>query len=88
MTYDEVVKVWAGETLSVDPASITSVQFDMTEGYACCGGRDPDCYCSYAESPRLEANVFFAGKKRPQTIDYIDFTSTLTAVLAIAARGD
>lgn len=42
----------------ISPASV-KVEMEFNEGYACCGGSNPDCYCSYAESP--SANVTISG---------------------------
>lgn len=53
-----------------------SVVFDFTEGYDCCGGSDPDCYCSYAESPRAEVSISArdtAGQYRARSIPLADF---------------
>lgn len=62
MKYQEAIKVWGAQKLesagyeNVDTESV-QVRFDVSEGYACCGGRDPDCYCSYAESPRFDVVI-------------------------------
>lgn len=74
MRYDEAVKVWGAHRLAtaraagwtrrtckepaIDPATVI-VRFDFDEGFACCGGSDPDCYCSFAQSPSAE--VFIEG---------------------------
>lgn len=65
MNYKEAVELWgkakletAYPNMSIDPATVY-VDFDFQQGFACCGGRDPDCYCSLAESP--SANVKIAG---------------------------
>lgn len=55
-SYEEAVRLWGIAKLresgyGVDDAAIVTVDFEFNEGYACCGGRDPDCYCSFAESP-------------------------------------
>lgn len=57
LTYDEAVQVWAKNYAAQDKsfkhkdAYKYRVDVEVNEGYACCGGRDPQCYCSYAESP-------------------------------------
>lgn len=61
MQYEDAVKVWGATKLHAcrfegaapNPATVT-VRFDFSEGYACCGGSDPNCYCSFAESPKAE----------------------------------
>ena len=66
MRYEDALKKWgalrleaSGSDLSVQLESVT-VGFDFNAGYSCCGGRDPDCYCSFAESP--SANVVISGE--------------------------
>lgn len=65
MDYKKALEMWGKAKLeaaypntSIDPATVY-VNFDFQRGFACCGGRDPDCYCSMAESPT--ANVEIAG---------------------------
>lgn len=65
MKYETALQLWGAEKLSAynptlrDEISLpsVSVNFNFNEGYACCGGSDPDCYCSFAESPSAEAQV-------------------------------
>ena len=65
MKYEAALKLWGAtkvaecyrmtvEDFVLDSVSVT---FDFNEGYACCGGRDPDCYCSFAESPSADVVV-------------------------------
>lgn len=65
MNYEDALRAWGATRLShygeIDPATVT-VSMDFSEGYACCGGRDPGCYCSFAESPR--ADVVIRGEYR------------------------
>jgi hypothetical protein len=65
LRYDEAVKVWGAGRLScwscrdtarIDTSTVT-VEFDFDEGYACCGGTDPSCYCSFAEAPRADVLI-------------------------------
>lgn len=75
MKYEKALKVWGANRLStphrvIDPIDVT-VSMEFNEGYACCGGTDPNCYCSYAESP--SANVVIAAGKVRETIDVEDF---------------
>lgn len=63
MQYDEALRLWGAmkiaqaNRLNVEDLGVASVRvnFDFDEGNNCCGGADPDCYCSFAESP--SANV-------------------------------
>lgn len=66
MNYDLAVKLWGASRLNQRyegyregtfiPDTVT-VTFDFNEGYGCCGGSDPECYCSLAESARAEVNI-------------------------------
>ncbi len=49
---------WRNPALSAILESV-KVEFEFDEGNNCCGGSDPDCYCSLAESP--SANVRISG---------------------------
>lgn len=56
MNYEEALEEWGRRKLvkrypKHDKDKTVSVKIELDQGYACCGGRDPDCYCSYAESP-------------------------------------
>ncbi|MFE7717547.1 hypothetical protein ACFU44_00725 [Nocardia rhizosphaerihabitans] len=44
------------KTLKIDPDTVR-VDLDFSEGYACCGGTDPHCYCSFAESPSCKVRI-------------------------------
>ena len=63
MPYDEALRRWGlNQLLSRYPdvvfdVSTVTVEMDFNEGYACCNGYDPNCYCSFAESPRSEVLV-------------------------------
>jgi hypothetical protein len=75
MQYEKALKVWGAKRLStprktVNP-DVVRVEMEFDEGYACCGGTDPNCYCSYAQFPSAKV-VIMAGKER-QTIDVTDF---------------
>lgn len=75
MKYEQALKVWGAKRLSnshrtVNPDTV-SVTMEFNEGYACCSGRDPDCYCSYAESP--SAHVVISSGKHKEEIDVEDF---------------
>jgi hypothetical protein len=54
----KLLNVYGMKNKIISPASV-KVEMEFNEGYACCGGSDPDCYCSYAESP--SANVAISG---------------------------
>lgn len=65
MDYREALKLWGKTKLEntypfahIDPDTVW-VSFDFDKGFACCGGQNPDCYCSLAQSP--SANVTING---------------------------
>lgn len=71
MKYEEAVKLWAAKRLpDMKPDDIASVEFEYDEGYACCGGSDPLCYCSYAESPSFNAVAYLKSGGRQKI--YVD----------------
>jgi hypothetical protein len=63
MQYEDALREWGARKLeasyrvhkseTVSRPSVV-VKFTFNKGYACCGGTDPDCYCSFAESPSAE----------------------------------
>lgn len=66
MLYEDALELWGAAklresgTLNKDlEFKNVRVEMDFNEGYNCCGGSDPSCYCSFAESPR--ANVAITG---------------------------
>lgn len=59
MKYDEALKLWGAMKiaqnyrLSVEQVKIDTVTviFEFDEGFECCNGFDPECYCSMATAP-------------------------------------
>lgn len=101
MQYEEALKRWGAQKLinpwtplkqyeTVDIDSVT-VEFVFNEGYACCGGSDPNCYCSLAESP--SADVYVTGRtdldrKLTYTMRATDFNFTeVLGEILCAAEG-
>lgn len=91
MMYEDALKVWGAQRLReanfrVDPSKIDTekvvVEMQFDEGYACCGGYDPNCYCSFAESP--SANVVIScGQYRTEiSTDDFDFATILGEIVA------
>lgn len=72
MKYEDALREWGarkiegynGDRVKIDRSTVV-VDMEFDEGYACCGGRDPDCYCSFAESP--SANVSITGRESVQS---------------------
>lgn len=67
MQYEDALRKWGKAKLEeyhgggeIQEATV-EVKMEFDEGYACCGGSDPDCYCSLAESP--SANVLITGNR-------------------------
>lgn len=94
MNYEDALREWGarklqevyyGEKISIVRKSV-KVDLEFKEGYACCGGRDPDCYCSFAESPSadIEINgVDVRGRRYRTEIDHwsFDFASVLQQIV-------
>lgn len=53
--------VWNKDGMVEVPVAIdldtVSVVFEFEKGYECCGGTDPDCYCSMAEPAMAEVSI-------------------------------
>lgn len=89
MEYEEAVKRWAVRKLNeiglkFDPSGDIKVDFKLDPGYACCGGSNPDCYCSFAESAKLCGEIWFItpkGKRQLYPLSYLDFANTLREIL-------
>lgn len=75
-------------SLGVDPSTV-KVEMEFNEGYACCGGSDPLCYCSFAESPSAEVVITgetLSGRKFSCRIDSysFDFAEVLKEIVTAA----
>ena len=99
MQYEDALKVWGAKRLREDMGPNTKddqinlntvkVEMEFDEGYACCGGSDPDCYCSFAESPSADVvitGVTTGGRERKVSISHwgFDFASILGEIVAAA----
>lgn len=95
MKYNDALKFWGKSRIeAVYPKSVigvytVDVQMNFDEGWPCCGGRDPECYCSMAESPT--ANVTIKGQDAYGTIkvvtidqDSFDFADILSEIVDAA----
>lgn len=66
LQYEKALQAWGAKRLAskyqipglmVAKGSV-KVEMDFDEGYACgCGGNDPQCYCSLAESPTARVKI-------------------------------
>jgi len=101
MNYQRALAAWGAARLRgacggvVDVESV-NVEMIFEQGFACCGGKDPDCYCSYAESPRAEVLItgeqMFPLSGRPAHgrvsvsigLDEFDFATVLGEIVAAA----
>lgn len=65
--YEEALRKWGERKLhtsgrgpwgaEADSFDLVTVSTYFNEGYACCGGADPLCYCSFYESPSASVEV-------------------------------
>ena len=85
MDYSEALGRWGAKIAGLDPEIHEQITVDlvMNQGYACCGGRDPDCYCSFAESASMELTVS-RGRKIVYTNTYFDFSTAVREILEVA----
>ncbi len=49
LTAEEATRIFAEKQFNV-PLLHARIDITNHEGYKCCGGTDPNCYCSFAES--------------------------------------
>lgn len=74
MKYEEALREWGARRIEqnynkiVIDRSTVVVEMEFEPGYSCCGGRDPDCYCSFAESP--SADVVVVGRQESSNKTY------------------
>lgn len=100
MRYDDALREWgarkAEQATGLVPGLITIdrstvvVDMDFDEGYACCGGSDPSCYCSQAESPSARVTIRGTdqdGYPHMVTISAVDFDFA-TVLGEIVEAGD
>lgn len=95
MKYDEALKAWGLLKLAeynhktIDPDTV-SVSMNFDEGFACCGGANEGCYCSYAYPPRAEVTVrgYTKGEYWPcewsMPADEFDFSTVLKEIVEAA----
>ncbi len=93
LTYEEAVDRWGRKQLKhysgvqkeIAVEKLITVDFILDEGYSCCGGSDPNCYCSFAESPSCKAKIKYPtvkGGVKEITISWLDFAETLRDIYA------
>lgn len=58
MNYDEALKRWGAKQIGAEDWNMVEVDFDIDEGYPCCDGNKLDCYCSFAESPSFNVEIY------------------------------
>lgn len=79
---------------------IVNVDVEIDPGYQCCGGSDPHCYCSYAESPSIQVEIrgFYGKRDVPRhkmqvnsitTSEYnYNFPALIREIVAVAQEVD
>ena len=90
MQYEEVLKLWGAKKIrdwypnsKLDFTTVV-VDTEFSEGYACCGGNNPDCYCSYAESPSARVIITADGYSAYIDLEDFDFVEILKELVTIA----
>lgn len=96
MHYEMALKIWGLSKLEPQLKQSENivlnkidVGMNFSEGFACCGGSDPDCYCSFAESPSAEVSISAytnKGRRVEHTIDAdcFDFAAVLKEIVEAA----
>lgn len=99
MHYDMALKMWGLSKLKPQlkqseklVLNQIDVGMNFSQGYGCCGGTDPECYCSLAESPSAEVSITAytnKGRRIEHTIDLdcFDFATVLKEIVE-AANGN
>lgn len=97
MNYESALKLWgkikldAYNGVSDTDASSVIVRMSFNEGYTCCGGSNPDCYCSFAESPSARVVIegwTESGRSVSYDMDYDEFDfATVLKEICEAADG-
>ncbi len=93
MHYELALKFWGHDKLKPQlkqseklVLNQIDVRMNFSQGYACCGGSNPDCYCSYAESPSAEVKISaYTNKGRYISyeidLDSFDFATVLKEIV-------
>lgn len=96
MKYEDALKCWGYNKIKDQIHKDESVTMDdinvvmhFSKGFACCGGSNPDCYCSMAESPRADVEITVWTTKGRYIYSCIglgdfDFVATLKEILEAA----
>lgn len=93
MQYEKALKLWGANKLNAHYAGRRGliarpedVRVEMTfdEGYACCGGTDPNCYCSFAESPSAQVTITAPGMRTDISHYQFDFATILWEIVEAA----
>ena len=98
MKYEDALRVWGfrqleevrrvesywgrGTVIPLVEADLIRVEMNFDEGFACCGGTDEGCYCSYAQSPSAEVVISDGYYRREIPIQDFDFVKILGEIVA------
>jgi hypothetical protein len=99
MQYEEALRLWGKKMIEdkgswfldmgdkVDPDTVV-VTMTFNEGYTCCNGTDPSCYCSFAESPRADVDIKAMSVNgrclgTSISVEEFDFVSVLKEIIMI-----
>jgi len=96
MKYEDALKEWGARKLQTTYYAMTTevdrdtvkVEMDFDAGDPCCGGYNPDCYCSMATSPSAHVTITGrSGRKRLTTTveaSSFDFVTVLKELVEVA----
>ena len=73
---------WYGRAYPPVDRDLVRVEMDFDEGFSCCGGTDPNCYCSYAQSPTANVVITDGRYRKEIPADEFDFATVLGEIVA------
>lgn len=89
MQYEEALREWGARTIEkmhprmkqIVLRPSVKVTFVFNEGNPCCGGTDPHCYCTQAESPSANIKISAYTDKGNQFFESIEMSNYYGSLL-------
>ena len=87
-TAEEAIVAYAKTKFSVTDIVRAEIYLETNQGFSCCGGRDPECYCSLAEgaSSYLQLTAYDSNKKHHTMQIHESFATILEEIIKIGNR--